>query len=760
MASLPSRGLRPCRIVVLGQEGGAWAATLTDLMARLHPGHRVDVFGPRPPWPASRDAADPPGGNPPTEWRWHAACDDLGQALAQLGCDAHVDVAWVRAGTRLPRGWPQFLQQALGSDTQLGHLAPLHLDDPWLSPLDGDPGDLTPRRVARTMALSDWLADHALPEPIELGALGSDSGILRGQAAVDLAQRPQGSGLSVQQWLASYGWVSAFSRRMVVCRDPLDPRPPGETTHGGSLTADRSLWRHAHPLTGVRHACRDMWPRLNGVDPVDEPVAQPARRPITRLHVAHSWGGGLSKWVRDFVRTDQAQGSGTGLVLRSVGVIGAFGQRLCLYAGDSEVVPLRFWELGVPIHATAPAHLEVRRILREIIEDFGVEQVLVSSLIGHSLDVLRTGLPTVMVAHDHHPFCIALYAHFEGECRQCDGARLQRCVESNPGHRFFQGVSPQDWQVLREAFVSTVVSARLPIVAPSPSVAQRWQSMMPALDPRQFRVIPHGVHLPVVPDYEPPDDGPLRVVVLGRITPEKGSALLMQMLPDLLPWAELVLVGCGEQIDPALRHPRITRVPEFANEDLPAVLAQLRPHLGLMMSTVPETFSYALTELWHAGIPVLATDSGALADRVEPGISGYLVQPHAAEILLELRRLNGERATLTAMRQTLRLRTTRTLQAMLRDYEALLPHGPSAPGSAGRLELETAAGAAQPSSGTAQPNAPAERALRANYQRAIQVNPEVTWIQAARGFWQFTCLKASRSPKLSPWIRRWFANRA
>ena len=774
----------------------ALTATLRDLSLRVHVGQRVDVFGGLDGHAGrNRDPASthPLPGFP--EWAQHPACDDLQAAVRHLGCDAQVDVAWVHAGTRLPPGWPDRLQQGLWDEPALGALSPLNLDDPWFSPLDGSAGGRDGDPVGMAFALSEWLAAHAAAPALELGGPMVSCGVLRAEAAAALARQASGRVIAMATAMASAtatasasasgavsntltdpgrpgwveelsarGWILGVSRRMVVCHDPVRAGA-WASIPGSGLTAARDLWRHAHPLTAVRHAAKEIWPRLappapaSGTPPqaCGAPSAQAAtQRPIVRLHVAHSWGGGLSKWVRDFVRTDQALGTGTGLVLRSVGVFGAFGQRLSLYAGEEDVVPLRFWELGVPIHATAVAHLEVRRILREIIEDYGVEQVLVSSLIGHSLDVLRTGLPTLMVAHDHHPFCIALYAHFEGECRSCDGARLERCVQHNPGHRFFQGVSPGDWLTLREAFVNTVSQAHLPIVAPSPSVAKRWQSMMPALAPSQFRVIPHGVALPQTPPFDPPEKGPLRIVVLGRISPEKGAELLIQMLPQLLAFAELVLVGCGERLDPALRHPRIETIPQFDNETLPAVLAAARPHLGLMMSTVPETFSYALTELWHAGIPVLATDSGALADRVEPGVTGHLVAADAQAILAQLAVLNQQREGLATMRAEILRRPARTLDAMLRDYEALLPraaHAPSAPARAALLaSLQRAAQASSEPGGL--------RTHRPAHQQSVQVNPEVTWWQAARGFWQFTCLKASRSPRLPGWLQRWFAGRA
>jgi len=60
--------------------------------------------------------------------------------------------------------------------------------------------------------------------------------------------------------------------------------------------------------------------------------------------------------------------------------------------------------LAEPIADTAIASPEVAAMLAQVIADWGVGAVLVSSVVGHSLDVLRTGLPTTWCAHDAFPF--------------------------------------------------------------------------------------------------------------------------------------------------------------------------------------------------------------------------------------------------------------------------------------------------------------------------------------------------------------------
>lgn len=745
----------------------ALLGTLQSVQADLQPGDVVDVFAPQ--------EGLPPSWRSSPQWRWWPACRDLPDALRHARPDGLADVAWVQAGWRLSKGWRHRLQQSLSKDPAVGLVGPLSLHDEWRSPLPNRMSrmrDALIRQPALLDALADWLAAHAPADLLDLATWPREAGVLRGAAAMRMAEtlhhidpRAGGHG-DGYDLLAREASLVAFSRHVLSYAHTALAGASTSVERAGGLLAERAVWQHAHPLSALRSAVEAHGPELMreatsparasvsqepGVGGASDSTGLQPRRTV-RLHVAHSWGGGLSKWVGDFIRTDQATGTGTGLVLRSVGVFGAFGQRLCLYAGDEEVVPLRYWELGVPVHATATGHLQVRQILREIIEEFGVDQVLVSSLIGHSVDVLRTGLPTVVIAHDHYPFCVTLYAHFEGECRSCSRERLGDCLARNPAHRFFKGAQADEWMSLREAFVRVVKADQIPIVAPTPSVAARWQSMMPGLATSQFRVIEHGLNLPAAPAFEPAQDGRLRVLVLGRLSPEKGVGLLLEMLEPLLSFADLMLVGCGERIDSAFSRAGVVVVPDFDNRELPTTLAALAPHVGLLMSTVPETFSYTLSELRHVGIPVVATANGALADRIEDGVTGYLTDARADALLARLRHLDGDRGALQRMRAHLLSLPTRGLRAMLDDYLALLPVSHAAPGAPSPLaEMAQVAIAS-----THQETTGANRTGRALH-KTLLVNPEVTWLQAARGFWLFTCQKAARSPRLPVAIKRLFA---
>ena len=257
---------------------------------------------------------------------------------------------------------------------------------------------------------------------------------------------------------------------------------------------------------------------------------------------------------------------------------------------------------------------------------------------------------------------------------------MANCLQHNTAQRFFT-VEPNDyWPVLRRHFVSGVCDRPVRFVAPTPSVAER------------FHTIPHGLSSALVAQCiearsrERRDSRAggerLRLVVLGSLEVHKGGQLLRAALPALGAMADLVLLGPGASGAAFEGQPGVHIVSGYRREQLGVLLAEQEADLGLLLSTVPETFSYTLSELQAAGIPVVATALGAFADRIVPRETGWLVQPTAEALIAQVRQLAAERQQITQVRARLLAQTPRSARDMVRDYTAL--HG-------GRLGLAVAA---------------------------------------------------------------------
>lgn len=111
---------------------------------------------------------------------------------------------------------------------------------------------------------------------------------------------------------------------------------------------------------------------------------------------------------------------------------------------------------------------------------------------------------------------------------------------------------------------------------------------------------------------------------LGRLWPEKGAAMLLEAWSKDPP-GRLVVVGDGpERARLQARAPSgVEFMGQIPHEQVDAVLERARALL--VPSFTYETSSRATLEAYAAGVPVLASDIGALAEMVVDGVSGLRV---------------------------------------------------------------------------------------------------------------------------------------
>jgi GT2 family glycosyltransferase/glycosyltransferase involved in cell wall biosynthesis len=446
---------------------------------------------------------------------------------------------------------------------------------------------------------------------------------------------------------------------------------PGIAIIGLPTPADRRERAPAHPLASLRSALL-----ATGVRTASAwTTAARDDKPVV-LHILHGWGGGAERYVGDLGRADAERHH---LVLRAHGnpTRRRHGERMELSAAAGGPV-LRRALMSPAIASLADQHSGYAQALSELIADFAVEQIIVSSLIGHSLDALRTGLPTVWVAHDYFPFWPVLHRDFGAAQARFDHAQLEHDLASQ---RFspFAEEGADFWHATRAATLAALAATNVPFVAPSRSVLVNLARIVPALAERPQRVIPHGIaNWPTPVSQLPAPDcstGRLRLVVIGRINGGKGLDLLRELAPRLGAFAELFLVGCGKAAEALFGIGGVHVMLDYAHAELPAILARLRPHAALLPVTVAETFSYTLSELWSLSVPPIAARLGALAERIVDGENGILIEGDAQAWLARLLGVDQDRSELESIRAHLTTQPVRSMEAALADYAALLPNG-------------------------------------------------------------------------------------
>lgn len=393
-------------------------------------------------------------------------------------------------------------------------------------------------------------------------------------------------------------------------------------------------------------------------------------RPV-QLHVLHDLAGGVEHWCRDYCRADTSR---VNLILKPYCRGHAAGEGLMLFADIDDAEPIGLWLFASPFEVTAVSHPEYVGALKEIVAQYGVGAILVSSLIGHTLDVFLTGLPTVFIAHDYFPSCPAINLYYDGVCRQCDDDRLADCLKNNPDFNPFLLYPAQARLAVRKAFLEIIASNSVMVVVPSRIVWQHLSHLFPQINQAPWIAIPHGVDDTLTPLNFPPvtTREKLRVVVLGMLSVSKGMRLLDEALDRLAVFAEIYLVGAMEVGEIFLDRPGVHVVSSYKLGELQNLLQSIRPDVGILLSIWPETFSYTLTELICMGVPPLTTRLGAFAERLIDFETGFLIEPTAEALVARLADLNINRDLLARVRANLAGLPRRSAANMVADYHRLL----------------------------------------------------------------------------------------
>jgi glycosyltransferase involved in cell wall biosynthesis len=157
---------------------------------------------------------------------------------------------------------------------------------------------------------------------------------------------------------------------------------------------------------------------------------------------------------------------------------------------------------------------------------------------------------------------------------------------------------------------------------------------------------------------------PIRMAFLGRLDPTKGPDILIRAL-RLLPEAPLELHLYGivqgasgtaylQQLKTmASGDPRIAFCPPVTSNGIISLLRHY--HLLAVPSRCLETGPLVMLEAFAAGVPVIGSELGGIAELVEHGVNGLLVEPDSPEAWCRtFRRLSEDRGLLGELQAGIR----------------------------------------------------------------------------------------------------------
>ncbi len=558
----------------------------------------------------------------------------------------------------LPKYWLARLQTVANATDKNAVVTCLGNTSPRLNPLTTRLADKYTDQQVYLAAAGSWFTDNHWPMSLALIQAEASASLIKYNAnsssAVDILQLEH-----LQIAVCANLYCTSTSQ---IKADPLPVL--------GEINRSLSSWQ-----TQVENALPQ--PGLDG-------------KPVL-LHLSHNWGGGIDRWIDDFCRADTDHHN---LILQARAVTEPLQDNLSLSVwtetGRQEIAA---WCLQPAIEATAIEHVQYREIIQQICSSYAVDQLLLSSLIGHSLDALRTELTCLQIIHDHYPlwpFLTEDPTRFTDAADKFDFLQAWEVLSDKAGANLPGNHSLAYWTQLQQEYKQLLDSTAVTRVAPSGTAADISHLLNPD-NRNEIQIIPHGLNTSNLAKLSAPKhkSKKLRLLVPGRIHCGKGKQLLLDAIPEISQIADIYLLGSGKDGEDFFGLSGVHVIYQYQADELASEAAVIGADAALLLSTVPETWSYTFSEMIALGIPVIATNLGAFTERQEELGSGWLIEPDSESLIKQIQILTKNPERLSQAREKLSQTETPDLQTMLSVYTPLLANQSSKQPGSTQISLAT-----------------------------------------------------------------------
>ena len=281
----------------------------------------------------------------------------------------------------------------------------------------------------------------------------------------------------------------------------------------------------------------------------------------------------------------------------------------------------------------------IHQALIRVLDEFCPDVIHIQHLMGLPVSLMdavrQRSVPFIVTLHDYWWLCpnAQLLTNYSGEV--CEGPRYWNCARCMlvraglpglwPTIPFLAGLSA--W---RNRLLRAVLERASVLIAPTEFV-RRWHVDHGVLR-EKIIVLPHGLERPVLSSTPSRTaDGTIRFAYIGSLSWQKGVHVLVEAFSRVCGKAELWIAG-DESFDlayvsrlKALATPNVRFLGRLDRKGVWQTLTQA--DVVVVPSLLYEAYSFLISEAFAAGLPVLASRLGALADRVRDGVDGLLVPP-------------------------------------------------------------------------------------------------------------------------------------
>ena len=281
----------------------------------------------------------------------------------------------------------------------------------------------------------------------------------------------------------------------------------------------------------------------------------------------------------------------------------------------------------------------------EVIRNETVEKIFKDILIKENIDIVHfqsmRNLPlslieisekskaiSVMTIHEYFLWCVHFillrpnFCYFESDADKCHSCLtgLNYTIKDN-------------FVEYRRKYIKKLLSKLDTIVAPSRYVKDLILELFDMALEQKIVTIENGSNKRLfnqnfIRNKSELNESPLNIGFVGNFLNHKGSKVFGDLLKEFEGKSDVQFFLFGnmyEKLDKS--YDNLTIIGGYQRDQLQKLLYDYAIELVLLLSTVPETFSFTLSEVLLNNIPVISLDLGSLRERISRYKIGFLV-PH------------------------------------------------------------------------------------------------------------------------------------
>lgn len=298
-----------------------------------------------------------------------------------------------------------------------------------------------------------------------------------------------------------------------------------------------------------------------------------------------------------------------------------------------------------PIEAHTFYQEDYKRILTDILKGFSIDLIHIHHLQRHTFDIFSLAkqfmIPLVYTVHDYHLICPSILLMDDHGDYCYENISLEKCSQCLHNKMGYGTAFREQWHKEVEKNLTSLDLIIFPSKSPMDYFEREYgisQLQIP------YKIIEHGILIKddiehVINESEGSQTKRkiFNVAFVGNFAKHKGSEYISEVIRKKEKDISVNWYLIGEIHDRVLEEfnsDNVYKIGGYKRENLSTLLRELNIDLVCLISIVPETFSYTLSESWASGIPVLVNNRGALGSRVDNNETGWIIDNLSSTSLL------------------------------------------------------------------------------------------------------------------------------